>query len=191
MDMYDVTFYVDITDRGSILGALLGDADFAVTPNSNYPAPAPRMFKEVTAELLRFLDINPRCYITGPFSRKALQTMKLEKGPYAGTYVVVENRGGPALALSFVMPKEESDGKRLAPSHLTHAAKFWNEQLTQLVPASEELKSAFKSVRKLLQARCDKLQKPYNVWIGHSAARRFQSGELSLLIDGKWRRFEG
>ena len=182
--MPDFTFYIDQTDRDSILNALLDGTGLSVIPNINHPTPFPETYGSLRPELIRCLDVNPRCYISGPFSTRNIQTVKMENGAYAGTYVVTENKGGPVLALSLVTQRIEDGCEQIAPSHLTYSARFWNEQLTTLVPPSEALKAAFKQVRGLLMSACGKLKKPSPVWIGRSATKRFETGDVSLLLNG-------
>lgn len=181
--MPDFTFYINDVDRDSILRVLLEGTHLKITPNINHLTPFPESFGSVSPELVSCLDMNPSCYISGPFSKCAVQTVEMEKGTYAGTYVVAENKGGPILKLSLVTQRIDGGCKRLVPSHLTYAAKFWNEKSTQLISASEELKASFKFVRGLLVSRCKKLKTP-SVCIGRSAFEDFESGEMSLLVNG-------
>lgn len=181
--MSDFTFYINEADRDSILQALLEETNLKITPNINHPTPFPESFRTLTPELVRCLEINPCCYISGPFSTHAIQTVEMEKGAYAGSYVVAENKGGPLLKLSLVTQRIEGVCKYLAPSHLTHAAKFWNEESTQLISPSEELKASFKFVRDLLMRHCKKTKTP-SVCVGLSALRDFESGEMRLLVNG-------
>lgn len=182
--MPDFIFYIDEIDRDIILKTLLDEADLRIIPNINHSTAFPESFKSVTPELIRCLELNPRCYISGSFSLLPPQTMKMEKGTYAGTYVVAQNKGGPLLILSLLTRPIESVCGRLAPSHLTYSKSTWNEQLTDLVPPSEALKAGFKQVRKILKNACVKLEGSNSVWIGRSAAKRFEVGNVPLLVDG-------
>jgi hypothetical protein len=182
--MPDFTFYIDRTDRDYILNSLLDGTALGIIPNINYPTPFPETYRSLTPDLIRCLDVNPRCYISGAFSTRNIQTIKMENGAYAGTYVVTENKGGPVLALSLVTQRVKDDCEQIAPSHLTYSARFWDEQLMSLVPPSDALKAAFKQVRGLLMNACDKLKEPSPVWIGRSTRRRFASGDVCLLLNG-------
>jgi hypothetical protein len=54
-----------------------------------------------------------------------------------------------------------------------------------MVAQSEELKNAFKMVRKHLMKHCKKMNLPKQTWIGHSAIEHFEKGTASLLYYGK------
>lgn len=182
--MPDFTFYIDDADRDSILESLLKGTGLAITPNINYPDPVPKSFASLTPELIRGLDTNPRCYISGAFSTCNIQTIKMEKGICAGTYVVAENKGGPLLVLSLGTQKTKDLSPCLVPSHLTYASKFWNTQLTQLVSPTADLKAAFRDVRKLLMSHCKSLKQPCRAWVGHSALKSFKAEKTSMLVNG-------
>ncbi len=174
--MADFVFYVDKAGRDLILHDLLEGRQLSLTPNLNYSTPHPKPFESVTDELLDCLEINPVCYISGPFSTQAIQTTKMEKGRCAGTYVVTAERCGSVLKLSLVAKRIGNDSPYLAPSHLTYARG---------IGASEDLKAAFKLVRRLVTGRCQKLRSPLSLWVGKSASKSFEAGELSLLVDGR------
>jgi hypothetical protein len=185
--MPEFHFYGSTLDRKTILEGLFG-LGFRAIPNRNFPDETLVEFRSVSEELVQATAVNKLLYVSGPFTTRPPALTKIESGAYKGTYVIEATlkNGGPLLALSLPSCVTEGGRIRLGPGSLFHPREFWDDGITQPVPPSEELREAYRRVKKVIMENTRARRVMVAIRIGQDALRLFDEGAADILVNGKW-----
>src|SRR5262245_3755581 len=127
MFMRQFDYYGTWDDALDVLRCLLGYDDLRLVHDSGiWRQPVAKYYRSVTEELAELLRERPFLFLYGSFSRFDPGFVLRESGPYAGTYRLEINRGGPGLELGLPVCHEANSTVELGSRFLAYPAEYFN-----------------------------------------------------------------
>jgi hypothetical protein len=104
-----------------------------------------------------------------------------------GKFYIDPKSGGPLLELALLMePKIDNGIAHLRYSIFSHNSYYWDDPPTMATKASDELKTAYRELVKVIKKHLKKLPMPGNIWVGHHTLSEIEAGRAKLFIKGVW-----
>jgi hypothetical protein len=136
-------------------------------------------YPEVTDEVIEKLARFPIVELEGGFTKFPVAFGRRDSGSAAGTYYVDSNIG-PRLEY-FVPGVNQTPRPTLTPGSLSYRKQYRNLETLDIVPASVELKDAYKRVVATIKKRLVPVKMGgETVWVGREAKQQLDGGTLFL-----------
>jgi hypothetical protein len=178
-------FYGDEEDCAAVATAVLTDSSYWLLANVCYEHPVAFQIRSMNVEFTRYLKINRKMFVTGPFTR-GLSWQKLSEGRWAGHYVIRPEYDGPLIPIRFPGVAHWAHGAAYLAGLIDLRTSAYSPMLGMAVPPNDEAKVAFRDVVKRVKSLCRRVDVAgTRVWVGRSLLQCASlAGGPRLIVNG-------